>query len=284
MSLLLMLRNNGSPYRHLILSKTPIGYWRLGESTGTTAVDIASGFNGDYTNTPTLSQTGALVNDSDTTVLFTGSSSQHVSVAHNTTLSMSSLTTRYGLCAWVNPTANGASNGSLIAGKIVGSADYSYALRYTSANKFSFTVNIGGSMQTVESVATYAPNTGWYYLCGTWLWDGGNTELYVNGVPSNFSTFSGTHSDGNGAFMIGGRPADTTRSFTGYIDEVALYKGNLTNVGISASESLTHYQFGKSFGFFSMMAPWFGGAGMAAGGAPTTFVFMTPMGVWAPLG
>jgi len=50
----------------------PLGYWRLGESSGTTATDYAGSYNGTYSGDITLGATGALSGDSDTAVSFNG--------------------------------------------------------------------------------------------------------------------------------------------------------------------------------------------------------------------
>jgi Concanavalin A-like lectin/glucanases superfamily len=56
-------------YSSVILAKKPVGYWRLGEAVGPTAVD-ASGFgrHGTYNGNPTFGQPGAIVNDPDTAI------------------------------------------------------------------------------------------------------------------------------------------------------------------------------------------------------------------------
>src|SRR4051812_26278276 len=60
-------------YRELVRETAGIvGYWRLGELSGTTAVDQTGTPDGTYAGGYTLAQTGALVNDSDKAVLFDG--------------------------------------------------------------------------------------------------------------------------------------------------------------------------------------------------------------------
>jgi hypothetical protein len=59
----------GTNYSSVVLAKRPVGYWRLGEAVGPTAVD-ASGFghSGTYKGNPTFGQPGAIVSDSDTAI------------------------------------------------------------------------------------------------------------------------------------------------------------------------------------------------------------------------
>lgn len=60
-------------YPSAVLADSPFAYWRLGESTGTIAVDSAGRNDGTYNNGPTLSVSGALAGDPNTAVDFGGS-------------------------------------------------------------------------------------------------------------------------------------------------------------------------------------------------------------------
>ena len=60
-------------YRNTVLELNPIAYWRLGESSGTSAVDEVGAYQGTYIGSPTLAQQGLLVDDLDTAVTFDGS-------------------------------------------------------------------------------------------------------------------------------------------------------------------------------------------------------------------
>jgi len=56
-------------YSGVVLSKGPVGYWRLGETAGPTAVDSSGfGYHGTYQGNPTFGQPGAIVNDLDTAI------------------------------------------------------------------------------------------------------------------------------------------------------------------------------------------------------------------------
>ncbi|MCJ7692985.1 MAG: hypothetical protein MUO22_06170, partial [Sedimentisphaerales bacterium] len=60
-------------YVDVVDALNPLGYWRLGESSGTTATDRAGSYNGTYSGGVTLGTTGALSGDSDTAASFDGS-------------------------------------------------------------------------------------------------------------------------------------------------------------------------------------------------------------------
>jgi len=62
-----------SAYRAIVLAKNPVGYWRLGEVTGPTAVDeTGNGHDGTYFGGVTYQEPGALANDPNTAVGFDG--------------------------------------------------------------------------------------------------------------------------------------------------------------------------------------------------------------------
>jgi hypothetical protein len=64
-----------------LTAMTPLSWWRLGESAGTTADDVMGVNDGTYVDTPTLGAAGA-VDDGNTAVTFNGSS-EYVSVGNN---------------------------------------------------------------------------------------------------------------------------------------------------------------------------------------------------------
>lgn len=55
-----------------IIGLSPLSYWRLGESSGTTAVDQMGIYTGTYTNSPTLARPGLVISGADTAVSFNG--------------------------------------------------------------------------------------------------------------------------------------------------------------------------------------------------------------------
>lgn len=56
-------------YSSVVLTKAPVGYWRLGELAGPTAFDSSgNGYDGTYFGNPDFGQAGAIAGDSDTAV------------------------------------------------------------------------------------------------------------------------------------------------------------------------------------------------------------------------
>ena len=61
-----------SAYALAVLADSPLAYWRLGETSGTTARDEKGQFDGVYRGTPTLGAPGSLPRDPDKAVFFPG--------------------------------------------------------------------------------------------------------------------------------------------------------------------------------------------------------------------
>src|SRR5207249_8077529 len=90
-------------YSPAVLADLPIGYWRLGESSGQTTASDASGNShaGTYVNGPTLGVPGALAGDGDTAARFSAASSQYVTIANSSAFDVSALSVEL----WVKTSA-----------------------------------------------------------------------------------------------------------------------------------------------------------------------------------
>ena len=98
LSVLNMLAIPGG-YESEVSSDSPLGWWKLDETSGTTATDSGSaGVNGTYTNTPSLNQTGPLTGAKG--VSFDDGSSEDMTVG---ALTGSNVATAWSVEAWVKP-------------------------------------------------------------------------------------------------------------------------------------------------------------------------------------
>jgi hypothetical protein len=59
------VRNTSFSYREAVLTDEPVGYWRLGETSGSTAADETGANPGTYENGPALGLPGAINGDTD---------------------------------------------------------------------------------------------------------------------------------------------------------------------------------------------------------------------------
>jgi glucose/arabinose dehydrogenase len=219
----------GVPYRDAILADLPAGYWRLGETSGTTAADTSgNGRTGSYLNTPTLGQAGALTGDSNTSVGFDGTS-EHVAVPYTAALNTPTTT----LEAWVYPTGGQGrfravvSNRDYVVGSTRGSILYASA-----SNTWQYWVGNGSGSWTVVGGPAVTLND-WTHVAGTY--DGSTARLYVDGTlvasapsahtpnPSRPLRAAAGANEGAANYLLPGR-----------VDEVAVYPTALSSTRVRA--------------------------------------------------
>lgn len=209
-------------YRALVMSDSPAAYWRLGESSGTTAVDQMAVANGTYGGGVALGAAGALVSDADTAAGFDGLSGRVSAPA----VAALDPTTALTIEAWINPdTTRGT---TWIVNK--GIMYYLYVV--------DGTINFGAFTDNWKAVITPLVSTGsWQHFVGTY--DGTTFVLYRDGVVVGQTLSAGPILASTTPLFIGAYDA-TTQYFDGSIDEVAVYTRAL-----SAAQVLAHFQRGN---------------------------------------
>ena len=210
-------------YRALVMSDAPVAYWRLGESSGTTAVDETGGNDGTYAGGVSFGAAGALFDDPNTAVDLDGSSGR-VSVPSVPELDLQS---QVSIEAWVNPDTLTATRWIVNKGTV-------YFL-YINWGTTYFGVHAAGGYQFITTTSITAG--AWQHVVGTY--DGANLVLYRNGLVVAEGPASGTISSTTAALFVGA--LDSAGSFfDGRLDEVAIY-----DRGLSAAETLAHYERGN---------------------------------------
>jgi len=236
-------------YYDSIIADSPIAYWRLGESSGTNAVDEVGSNDGTYQNSPTLGVTGPLVSDTDTAMNIAVSSTQRMLVLDDpdlrpglgswsmeiwfrtTTIQFANLFTKRSSsspfsqysCAMSGASSHGgAGTGSHISVGYIGTAFSSERSCYTVNNGWNDGVwhhLVVVANQTDDEVYIYIDN-----VLQTIIKD-----FFVGGWPtiSNVDNFSVGDNVGGG--------------FAGDLDEMALY-----NYALSAAQVDDHYTAGIS--------------------------------------
>ena len=209
-------------YSSTILADSPAAYWRLGESSGTSAADATShGNTGTYTGGFTLGQPGALFGDADTAVKLDGISG-YVSVANSATLQ----TNQVSIELWikkVTETPWGAYVSKNIAyGGKTGSSWFQL-LNYGTSGRLQFRVTGDDNPSSLQSAATLTLNT-WYYVVASY--DGTTAKLYVNGSLDSTLAITATPTQTTDPLNIG-RRADGYYN-NAVLDEVAIYSSALT--------------------------------------------------------
>jgi PKD repeat protein len=193
-------------------------YWRLGESSGPTLADSLGSADLKATSGLTYGQVGALNNDSNRAIRFSGFS------AFAATQTAEPGPDLFSVEAWVKTTSSG---------KIVGfgnaksgdSSSYDRHLYVDSSGYANFGVYNNG---TYIARSTSRINDGqWHQLVGTL--DSNGVSLYVDGVRVARNTGTTTAQPFNGYWRVGGDSAWSGNKYLpGTIDEVAVYPTSLT--------------------------------------------------------
>ncbi len=224
-------------YGKAVYQDGPDLYWRLGESSGTTAVDATGNSDsGTFGSGVTLGGPSAVSGTANTSVTLDGTGNGLISEA-----TQSGSPTVFTTEAWFKTS-------STTGGEIIGYGDQPTG-GSSSYDKHTYLDNSGhlnfGVYNNTTTVIT-SPNT---YNDNNWhqvdsVQDANGMRLYVDGVMVNSNTIAQNQTY-NGFWRVGGntlngwpnQPANF--SFTGSVDEVAVYSKALTSAQISS-----HYALG----------------------------------------
>lgn len=206
-------------YAAAVLADSPLIYWRLGESSGTTAVDSSgNGHDGTYQNSPTLGAAGALNVGSDAAVTFTQPGTEHVSVADDAAFDSAD----YSVEFWFKTSTDNqqivlrsnAWGASLLSGGI-------QAISYNDAN--------------LSTPSGTFNDDAWHHVVIVHDYSGtGVATLYVDGssVSTDSSLTTSNNSASSSAITIANNGG--VGGFTGTLDEFAYYTSALSAARVQA--------------------------------------------------
>lgn len=203
-----------------------MSYYKLDETSGTTATDTTGAVNGTSTNV-TVNQTGKI----NKAYLFKNASNGYISLGDNYRFQSEDA---FSLTAWIYPTANRGSGGGAGYGRI-------YDTRPTNggSNGFYWSINPNnGFTTTAYGVEDYSTpnniilNNQWSFVVYTRN-SNGLIKMYVNNVEVGSVTRATIGSSGTVAY-IGRAPDNTTLNFDGLIDEFGIWNRVLTADEITA--------------------------------------------------
>ena len=225
--------NTGRCYKDAVLGDSPLGYWRLGESSGTTAGDGVAGRHGTYAGTPSLGQPGALNLNTNTAATFNGST-QYVRVPYAGALNPSSAFT---VEAWAKVTSGSGTYRTVASSWRSDSRGFGI---WAGPNEtWEAWVSAGGSDIIAQAPITYGV---WTHLVLTY--NGSTAQLYVNGLLA--SSMAGSYAvNPSVPLAIGAGTYDGStwqQYFPGSLDEVAIY-----GTALSSARIQTHYLIGRSY-------------------------------------
>ena len=150
-----------SDYRAAVMADNPRAYWRLGEQTGTTAVDQVGVNHGTYSNVA-LGSTGPLTGDDDSAASFDGTTA-YATAPDSNSLDLSSGAT---IEAWVKRTKSSVWQIAVGKGGDGQSKNENYSLWISPFDKAVSFFGNGTTFVRVESAA--ALDTDWHYVVSTY--------------------------------------------------------------------------------------------------------------------
>jgi hypothetical protein len=195
-----------------------VGYWRLGESSGTVADDLAATpHDGTYVGSPTMGQTGPMF-DGTTAVLFNGSSQYVNTNATNLLRGKADLL----IAAWVKTTAS--ASGMIFCERTAAAANSMVRLYIDASGNPTFQWrDSAGTLDTATPVSGFAVNDGeWHHIAG--LKQDGHLLVFVDGVQKR-DMLQTSNDTMTGALVdyIGRDPTSTPAYFAGTIGEVLVW-------------------------------------------------------------
>lgn len=222
-------------YSSEVLSDNPLAYWRLGETSGTSAADSSGNARTATYNPGATLNAPSLISDTSNGAVTLNGTTGVVSLAYGSWMNP---TTGFTAEAWIklSSTAGGYVMGRWDTGNtqfimVAGGDGNIYA-----------TYNISGTQRDV--IAPYSNVAGVKtYVAMTY--DGTTAKLYLNGTLANSGAYTGAlNSTSVAPFYIGRISSSSSAFFAGTVDEVALYP-----TALSAGRVTAHYSAGISSGF-----------------------------------
>jgi hypothetical protein len=215
-------------YSAAVTGDGPVSYWRLGETSGTSAADAVGGRPGTYTNGPTLNQPSLLTSDTNPSVALDGTNDD-IRVPNAAALQFGSA---FSLEAWIRPTVVPAAGAFA---SVLTKAE-SYSLQFNGP-QLEFTLIQNGVRKRLKAAAGAIVAGKTYHVVATY--DGATQRLYINGAQAASVALTGPATSNTNSLVIGSWQGGEL--FAGRVDEVAVYGKTLTAARVQA-----HYGAGTA--------------------------------------
>jgi hypothetical protein len=209
----------GPAYYDAIQANDPVGYWRLGETSGTNAID-SSGYNntGGYIGSPALNQASLLAGDSNPSVDFNGTT-QYVTVASSASLSPSAT---FSLEIIMRPDTIDDVNHNILIRK-----ELAYGYQFLSTMLGVYYWDAAGAVWVFWCPYTFVVATTYHVVFTKGI---EKLRAYVNGqkIWEGNSPGSTVMTTGGSAVLIGKYAFHDLSNFDGRLDEPAIYWNELS--------------------------------------------------------
>ena len=215
-----------------VISDAPVSYWRLGETSGTSAADQRAANTGTYLGAPALGSGSLLAADTTNKAVSFDGTNDAVDVLDSNSLDLTSGVT---LEAWIKPNLLPAA-GQFAS--VVTKAE-AYSLQFNGP-RLEFTVMQNGLRKRLQAASGAIVTGQTYHVVATY--DGTTQRLYLNGAQVVSVPLTGAATVTPTDLDIGSWDGGS-EFFSGVIDDVAVY-----NQALSAPRIASHYSAGSSSG------------------------------------
>jgi peptidoglycan hydrolase-like protein with peptidoglycan-binding domain len=202
-------------YSSEVLADSPIRYWPLDDTSGSTADDATNNADGTYSGSPTLGAAGVV----GTAVSFLAASSQQVLCP------FSGLTTAWSLEFWWK---SGGTAGSVIFRDSTASNGWLLILTNSDAD---VQLRANGTNRTITGLGTTLDNGSWHHIVVTS--SGTQVITYVDGSAVDTWSVTAAASTVASPFRFA-RNGTSSTYYTGSYDEIAIYGSVLSGARVAA--------------------------------------------------
>lgn len=208
----------GTIWARNMLHAAPLAWWRLGETSGTTAADSSgNGYTGTYVNSPTLGATGALTNDTGKCVDLDGTN-DHVSIPYAAALNVQGTS----VSAWIKRDVDTGAV-EVIYSSLNAAGTSGFELRVNASDKLELAQAVAGApVATITGTTSLAVGTWYHVAVSFYMTTYEPHRLFVNGEVDGYADHTGNAQNGDTAQYIGARKG-TSLFFNGKIQDVALW-------------------------------------------------------------
>jgi hypothetical protein len=207
-------------YSQMVALLPAYAWWRLGESSGTNAVDEESVQDGTYVNAPTLGVTGALANIADTAVTFNGTD-EYVTVGSQHLGGQTDFT----IAAWAkSSSANATQTIYCERHPTTGNAMIRLILTADGRPSFFYRDDAGTGTTVTQDTGDWTDGA-WHHVVVTK--SGTAIVIYVDGVSVHTGTLTGNNTLTGMSAYIGNDPRAVSQFFPGSLDEVMIFRYTL---------------------------------------------------------
>jgi len=213
-------------YAAEVLSDNPVAYWRLGETSGTNAVEEINGNDGTYANGVTLGSASLLVDDPDPSIDLDGVDDR-ITVSND---SVFQITGDLSLEAIVQVSDDTKYHCAIQKDDGVNRCYGLYAGQITTG--YPYVTLFIGNTPIVAYASTNIADGNPHHIVGTY--DGSNLKIYIDGVVDGTTPTTGAIDNDNAIVTLGDYDGTNTGfRLAGGLDECAIYDSALTSTQIT---------------------------------------------------